>query len=403
MVSNEDFLKGNRVVSLLKIHAQGGDLSSASLFGTPYLYQGIYSSAGGMGYGPSKNSGAQWFGFESRASRSTTLSRLANPDLTWERVSQIGVGADLGLFGCVTLSGDLFRWSSHDVIVDVLANTPDVFGLTATIYDNFQKSTNTGFNVAVEFRKKFGELSVDAWASATVSDRIYSRMVTDNYLYDYQKKLGTSVNAIWGYECLGKYSSQEEVDNSPAYTATSELQIGDLRYKDQNGDGVIDSNDRVIIGNSEPRLRYSVNVSLAWRNFDFQAIGTGRMGEDINLTYSTYFTGATGMNNQSQYVIDHLGNELPRIDYYGVPNNSLASTWWLRKANWFKIQSVDLGYTLPLREGNRLGLGSIRFDIMGSNLLTLTDIDYIDPEDTAAGLSDHPFYKVLTLGVKLNF
>ena len=403
IVSNENFLKGNPVITKLKLHAQIGDMPTASLFGTPYLYQGIYSSTNGMDFGPSKNSGMQWFGFDSHVSKSTTLSRLANPNLTWERVFQIGTGIDIGLFDCLTLSADWFRWGYHGTISDVLANTPDVFGLTATIYDNYQANQAEGFNVAAEFRKEWGDFYVDAWAWASMSDRVYTKLVTDNYLFDYQKKLGTSLYAIWGYECLGKYSSQDEIDNSPSYGSTTSLQVGDLKYKDQNDDGIIDSNDQLVIGNSDPKLRYTLNLSLGWKNFDFQIIGTGQVGQDIDLTYSTYFTGADGMSNQSQYVLEHLGKELPRLSYYGVPNNELTSTWWLRKTSWFKIQSVDLGYTIPLREGNRLGLSSIRLDLMGSNLLTLTGLEYIDPEDTAAGLSKYPFYKVLTFGAKLIF
>ena len=109
------------------------------------------------------------------------------------------------------------------------------------------------------------------------------------------------------------------------------------------------------------------------------------------------------MGNQSAFVKNELGDELPRLTYYGVENNEPSSTFWLRDAGWFKIQNVALGYTLPLRDGNKTGLKSIRFNLMGNNLLTFTKIKYIDPEHTSAGLSDYPLFKSVTFGVKLDF
>ena len=188
----------------------------------------------------------------------------------------------------------------------------------------------------------------------------------------------------------------------PSYVEKSDLKVGDLKYKDQNSDGKIDENDKVIIGKSN-YLSYMVNISGAWKNLDFMIIGTGHAGGDFNLAYSTYFTGAEGMANQSQFVIDHVGKTLPRVDYYGVPNNSVTSSYWLRKANWFKIQTVDIGYTFSFREGNRVRIRSLRLDVKGSNLLSISNFRYMDPEDINAGLTSYPFFKTVTFGVKAVF
>ena len=102
-------------------------------------------------------------------------------------------------------------------------------------------------------------------------------------------------------------------------------------------------------------------------------------------------------------MLDELGDEFPRLDYFGVPNNQATSTFWLRKANWFKIQTVDIGYTFNIDKMKKGGLKSIRLDLMGNNLLTFTNIRYIDPEATDAGLSAYPLFRTVTFGVKLNF
>ena len=404
IASNEDFLKNNRVLTNLKLYAQGGDIGQVDdLFSSPNLYHANYLNSSSITYGPADKSGPRWFGNNSMTSTITTMDRLANPDLTWQRLTQFNVGADLELLKCVTLRADWFWWNRYGNVADILANTPAVFGLTATIYDNYQSVVTNGFNFSAGFQKTWGDFSLNVLASATTYTQVYNKLVSDNYLYEYQKLTGSSTYAIRGFECLGKYTSQEEIDLFPSYVDKSSLRVGDLKYKDQNGDDVIDANDRVVIGSSNPKLRYMVNLSMKWKNLDFMIVGTGRTGADVNLAESSYFTGNTGMSNQSQFVIDQLGNELPRLNYYGVPNNEAYSTWWLRKVNWFKVQAVDLGYTLPLRLGNKLGLQSIRLDLRGSNLLTMTNLKYVDPEDFSAGLSRRPFFREVTFGVKLYF
>lgn len=402
IATNEEFLKDNDVLTNLKVHAQFGQMPSGSLFGTHYLYQSVYGLANGMAYGPAQNAGLQWFGNKNHTSQSTTISRLANEDLTWERLSQQNVGVDVELFDCVTLSADWFRWRRIGMIDDILSVTPNVFGVTATVYDNYEERLTSGFNLAAGFNRTWGDFTLNAWASATFSDQIQSKLVSDVYLYDYQKKTGTSAYNIRGLECVGKYTSQEDIDTHPNYTARESLKVGDLKYKDQNGDGIIDANDNVVIGNTNPKLRYALNISMSWKNFDLLVVGTGHTGADQSLTFSSYFTGTTGMSNYSAFMKNELGDEFPRLDYYGVENNTVASSFWLRKLNWFKIQTVDLGYTFPL-EGKNKAVKSIRLDIMGNNLLTFTDLDYVDPESPESGLTSYPLFKNVTFGVKLNF
>ena len=403
IVTNEPFLKGNPFLTNLKFYAQAGDTGQGDLFGSHYLYQANYSLSSNYSFGPYQNTGAMWFGDNDMKAGATTLNRLANPGLTWTKLFQQNYGVDIGLFNCVTLSLDWFRNRLHGNIADVLENTPSVYGLTATVYDNYESTVVQGWNFAASFRKTWGDWTVGAWAWAGLDSRTYETLVTDNYLYDYQILSGADFYAIRGFECLGKYQSEDEILSLPSYVDKASLKVGDLKYKDQNDDGVIDANDRVIIGSTNPKLRYSVNISLGWKNFDFMVVGTGRYGADYNRAGTTYFTGATGMSNQSQFVVDQAGKFIPRLDYYGVPNNVITSDYWLRKLNWFRIQAVDLGYTIPFKEGNKMGLGSIRIDIKGSNLLLLTDFEYLDPEDTSAGVSNYPIYKVLSLGAKLNF
>ena len=404
IATNESFLEGNAVLTLLKIYAQAGDIGQLDLFSAPYLYSANYSSAASTNieYGPSVFSGDQWFGTQNMQSTKTDLLRYANSSLTWTRLSQQNVGIDLAFMNCIYLSADWFRWRRYGNMVDALKNIPDVYGITSAIYRNYESSIAEGFNASIGLRKTWGDFALDAWTSASWDDQIYDKLVTDDYSYDYQRLTGTSSYSIRGFECIGRYLDYSEIESLPSYVEKSNLKVGDLKYKDQNEDGVIDENDKVVIGKSNC-LSYMVNISASWKNLDVTIIGTGHAGGDFNLAYSTYFTGAEGMANQSQFVIDHVGKTLPRVDYYGVPNNSVTSSYWLRKANWFKFQTVDIGYTIPFKEGNRMGINNIRLDVRGSNLLSLSSFKYMDPEDTSAGLTRYPFFKTITFGVKVRF
>jgi len=404
VVSNEEFLKGNPVLTRLKIYAQAGDIAQTDVFGTPYLYQGIYTNASSTNieYGPSVYAGTQWFGTQNMTSTKTVLSRYPNSGLTWQRLSQESVGLDIGLFDCVTLSADWFLWKRYDNIADVISNTPAVFGLTATTYGNYESVITTGFNASVGFNKTWGDWGLNAWASASWDNQWYDNLVSDDYLFEYQKLTGSSTYAIRGLRCIGKYRNQKEIDNLPSYVDNTTLQVGDLKYRDMNKDGVIDKNDETIIGYSDA-VSFIMNIDAKWKNLDLLIVGTGHAGADFNLAYTSYFTGASGMDNQSQFVIDNVGRTIPRVEYYGVPNNEVTSNYWLRKANWFKIKAVDLGYTIPFREGNRFGISAVRLDIKGANLFTFSGFKYLDLEDLEAGLSRYPFFRTLTFGAKLSF
>jgi len=401
--TNEEFLKDNATLTNLKVHGQFGEIPYGSLFGTHFLNESLYNLTSGMGYGPAANAGDQWFGSISHTSKYTTIARLSNDNLTWERLRQANIGVDVEFLDRIRVSADWYSRRHYDIIKDVFSATPSVFGISASIYDNYEATCGSGFNLAVGYTDSWEDFRFSAWASASLYDEKYDVLVEDNYLYDYQKQTGTSIASIRGLECIGKYTSQEEIDSEPAYQDKSYLMVGDLKYKDQNNDGKIDANDRIIIGHSNPLLRTSLNLAFAWKNLDLTVVGTGRFGQDINLAYSSYFTGMQGNNNYSRFMLDELGGAFPRIDYNGVPNNEVGSSFWLRRASWFKLQTLNIGYTLPVGKAKEYGLKSIRLDLCGNNMLTATNIKYIDPEDVDAGLSAYPLLRSFTFGVKFNF
>ena len=175
-----------------------------------------------------------------------------------------------------------------------------------------------------------------------------------------------------------------------------------MKYKDINKDGQIDANDREIIGDSTPKLLYAININLAYKGFDLTVVGTGKAFFNTMLT-NEYFWNGWGDSNYSTFVRDNIGGRYPRLDYEKSNNNFVASDYWMEKGGFFKIQNVELGYTLNFRQTNKLGVKGMRFHLRGANLLTISRIKDVDPEYIDAGVTQYPLFRTFTAGFNINF
>ena len=171
-------------------------------------------------------------------------------------------------------------------------------------------------------------------------------------------------------------------------------------YKDQNKDGKIDSNDEKVIGNTQPALRYSVRLGFEYKGLALEIVGMGRTGYDY-MCNSAYFWNGWGDGNYSAFVRDNLGGAYPNISYVKSGNNFVNSTFWMRDVSWFKLQNVNLSYDIPLK--NKKVLKGLSVKLEGQNLATLTNLEYVDPESPASGVSQLPLFRVFTAGVKFKF
>jgi len=145
-----------------------------------------------------------------------------------------------------------------------------------------------------------------------------------------------------------------------------------------------------------------LNVSLKYKNFDMFILGAGRAFYDIALTNAYYWNG-WGDNNYSQFVADNIGGAYPRLTYYRVYNNFQTSDFWLTKGSYFKIQNVELAYTIPAKMLQFMAGRAIRIYMRGSNLLTFTGVKDVDPESINSGVEVYPLFRTFSGGVKLNF
>lgn len=401
VASNEEFLKGCDWLDNLKIHVQcGSSGQSNDVFGAPYLYRGDYSFANGIWYG-ALSSQDSYFGQYRWTSQTTTINRYQNPDLKWGKQFQTDAGIDFGFLKHFSFSVNYFYRKSDETIANIASAIPSVFGIgSADLYDNYTSESCKGVDVAFAWRQAFGDFRLGATASASSWETRYRKLVSDDYLYDYQKMTGTPTDSYFGLKCIGKFTDEAQLTSIPAYS--SDAQVGDLMYQDVNGDGVVDTNDRINLGHTSPRLRYALNLEFGWKNLDIQIVGTGRAFFKTAMTNS-YFWNGWGDGNYSAFVRDNIGNAYPRLSYIKSQNNFIASDFWLKDGGWFKIQDVEIAWTIPLKATNKMGLKSIRLNVKGQNLATLSKIKDVDPEAINSGVTAYPLLRTITAGFKLSF
>jgi hypothetical protein len=237
--------------------------------------------------------------------------------------------------------------------------------------------------------------------NATIQNSERLKYDEPNFRFDYLTRVGKPADAYFGQTCLGKFESDADALIVPQ-KFDDVLHEGDLKYKDMNGDGIIDDNDQSMIGHTLPRLFYALNLKLQYKNFDLTIVGTGQAFYDVPLTNQYYWNG-WGDNTYSDFVKNYIGGAYPRLTYYKVNNNFVNSDFWLAKGGFFKIQNVEIAYTLPNTILQIIGNHVIRIYLRGANLLTISKIKDVDPESLSSGISNYPLYKTISAGIKLNF
>ena len=397
LASEEEFLKGASWLDKLKVSVDVGNIADYDVYGSKYLYRAAYVSDSGNLFGPA--TAYQWFGSDKRTSQTTTISRLANHSLTWPTIFQADLKVDARLFGCLDLGVNLYRLRHKGLVTDTSAEFAGMTGLSnIAVYSNYNENLSMGFDFMARYSRTAGDWYFSAMADLMSWSNYYAKYANDFYVYDWQRITGTRSGSYRGFECIGKFQSEEEIASSPLYNP--DTRVGDLKYKDLNDDGKIDDNDKKIVGDTSPRFRYSVNFDLRYKNWSLFVVGTGAAGFDVPLT-NEFFWNGWGDGNYSAFVRDNIGGDYPRLGYDKSSNNFVASDFWLRDGSYFKIQTVELAYTLVPK--NPKALKRVKFSLRGANLLTLTGIKYVDPENHNSGVSTYPLYRTVAAGVKMEF
>jgi len=401
IISDESFMSNLKFINYLKLRAEAGILGYESWL-TPHYNLDNFTSTTGSNFGP--YSVGKWFGPDNETSPYIAYpNRIGNPDLTWEKRKEISIGMDGLLFNNRLLfEVGYYNNLRSGQIVQLAYGLPFIAGYSGALPRfNYNDTRFFGVETALQFTDNAGAFGYSFGANATIQNSKIEKYDEPAYRSAYQSRVGTAADTYWGQTCLGKFSSDAEALVVPQLFDVV-LRQGDLKYKDMNDDGVVDDNDQSALANTSPRLYYSLNGILNYKNFGLTIIGTGCAFYDIPLTNAYYWNG-WGDDNYSNFVRDNTGGAYPRLTYYKVNNNFVNSDFWLTKGDYFKIQNVELAYTIPATKLQIIRSRGMRLFVRGANLLTISQVKDVDPESINSGVTLYPMNRTFTGGIKLTF
>lgn len=350
-----------------------------------------------------------------------TIDRYANLDMTWEVSQKYNLGLELGLFKdeSLKLQIDIFR-DIRDRIYGIRSSFPNSAGLEAGISGNAGKVQSQGIDASLDYQHFFNK---DFWLTGrvnfTFAQNEYLKVDEKNFKDRYLSKIGQNINQQWGYIAERLFVDQAEIDNSPRQDF-GKYEAGDIKYKDVNGDGIINANDMVPIGYpTVPEIQYGFGMSSGYKNVDFSFFfqGNARVSFFINPEVMdggspAKPTGiapfANGRRNALAIVAESYWSETnpnvhafwPRLSVDVLSNNTQSSTWWLRDASFLRLKSLELGYTV--RGIKKLHLQDSRIYLSAENLFVISPFKMWDPEQGRNGLG-YPIQRRFNVGIQLAF
>lgn len=397
VLSEENFLKESSIVNFLKIRGSQGVRGNDDLGGYFLWYQKYQSSSGTN------------FGWTSLGYTGWQESAFALNNVTWERVKTTNIGIDASLFkDKVNLAFDYFHERNTDIMIQ--PTLPNIMGIR---FPNFPIGIveNKGFDGSIAYNDQIGELGFSIHAVATKAQNKVIERGEEKQRYDYQNRTGLPLDAIFGLQSLGLFKDQAEIDASPTQTFGAVLP-GDIKYKDQNGDGVIDAYDQVYLGESGfPTFQYGGGFGLRFRGFDFNILFTGQTGTKQNITGESIWEFHDNGTVREHHLERFNPNDestwanatYPRLSLTNKANNQVTSTYWVKDASMVRLKSAEIGFTLPKSLLSKIKMEKIRIYLNGYNLYTWSKTNLIDMEARSSHYVVYPIQRIINGGLNVTF
>lgn len=399
-LSREKFLCNAGFIDDLKISASYANLHQDLDISDYYMYKGYFSDKGGW---------YQWH--DGAAGGNTTGSKRGdNPNLTFITRREFRAGIDATLFGkLLNVNANYFTQKTEGLLTQGASTVyPSYFDLGSDLsflpYINYNADKRSGFDFTVTVNKKFGEFDFTAGFNGMVfSSKADKRdEVAD---YDYQLSSGRALDAARGYVCEGFWQSQEEIDNAAAKPTFGTIKPGDLKYKDINNDGVIDSKDQIVLGKygwSASPFTFGAYFKLKYKGLSLFAMGNGRTG-GIGFKNNSYWWNR-GTSKFSEVVMNRWTEETsqtatyPRLTSTNGDNNYRNSTFWMYKTDVFSLTNVQLTYDFPAKPFGDTFVKGLSVYAGGNSLLTVSgEHEYMDMS------LGSPYCRNFYVGLKASF
>jgi TonB-linked SusC/RagA family outer membrane protein len=402
VLSNESFLSGNQNINFLKLRASAGLVGNDQIGDLPrfMFLEPFGSPSGGFRIGDQLGTNA--------ATRE--MVRFANPDATWEKAQKANIGLDAQLFNKLSVSADYFMEKRSDIFVDPANNLSVIIGGRYN-YLNLGLAKNSGAEIEMMYQDKAGALGfyLVGRASYVKTEIVDSKEPprAEDYLY----RKGNPIGQPFVLEAIGFFADSADIASSPFQTFGA-VKPGDVKYKDQNGDGFIDDNDVKAFGNpGYPSLIYSLDGGLEFMGFDVSLFIQGVTGRTISLlSESEIVPFLNGNRKPTEWVKENYwtpekGNDalFPRLTTETNNNNYRASTLWQRDGSYLRIRNIEIGYSLPVAMIQKMKIERLRIYVNAANPFTISKITEIDVDPEINNPYTYPLMKSYNLGLTLNF
>ena len=397
-------------LNMFKLRYSWGKVGNDNMGRFPYLYTLDYTPNIGYNWGSNLSSGTI---------PGIHYTQMASPNVTWEVARKTDFGFDFVAFdNKFSLTMDYFHEKRTGIFIQRMF-LPDITGLESYPWANLGAVKSQGFDGNFQYKDHIGEINWTVRGNITYSKNTILERDEENNVYAYQYGKGYRVNQQRGLIALGLFRDYDDIRNSPKQSWGT-VQPGDIKYKDVNGDGIVDDGDRVAIGATDtPSLIYGLGASVSWRGFDlnlhFQGAGkytflinSGAVNAFRDGRWGNILQGITDNRWISSDISGTKETENPNAPYprlsYGYNlNNQQSSSFWMRNGRFLRLKNLDIGYTLPKPMVNAIHLESVRIYISGQNLITWSPFKLWDPElDSSQRGQIYPITRSLTAGIQIS-
>ncbi len=415
IISNEEFWDPlESTISGLKLKYSWGRVGNDQIAGPQDRFFFLSDIEGTGGYRWGRDFNSSYGGFNIR--------RYANPMITWEIAQKQNVGIEIDLFKSRAVKATLEYFTEYrKQIYQERANLPATMGLTSGVHGNVGEVKSRGWDGSIDLNHNFNS---DFWIQGrfnfTFAQNEYVQNEEPEYRWSYLSDIGWPINTWKGYIAERLFIDQADVNNSPLQELGSLPKPGDIKYKDINGDGRVNSDDQVHLGYpTVPEITYGIGLSSGYKKFDISFFFQGQ-------DRVSFFIDPNGRRtNPDRYGIapfterrgalkiiadDHWNPNnpvshafWPRLSATANPNNSVQnSTWWLRNGRFLRLKTVELGYNMPTKWFGAVPFSSVRLYFTGQNLFSFSDFKLWDVEMAGNGLA-YPLQRVYNFGVNVTF
>ena len=386
-ISDEDFMKDVTWISNLKLRASTGKLGNQQIPNYAYLSTMIKD---GDGY---------------------TLNRYGNSDLKWETTAQHNIGLDFSVVNnTLSVSADYFIKNTSGILLPL--GLPEMVGNVEPTYLNAGEIRNKGFELSLNYRNSIGGFSYNINGNlATLNNEVLKLHPNVPSLDGAFTRTvpGQALNSFYGYKMEGIYQTADEIKQHQFGVPSPTQLPGDIKFKDVNGNGVIDASDRTFIGNPIPEFSYGLNLSGSYKGFDLSVFMQGVEGVDKYNDAKKITDFDTRPFNSSIAALDSwtgpgTSNTRPRLTM-NENGSGLISSLFVEDASYFRIKNVELGYSFgKMVKKTKLGIDDIRIYVSGQNLYTSTDYSGLDPESIdQIDMGTYPQSRAFLFGVNVKF